>query len=80
VIGVAFGLDTGEVSPVMAAESAAYVLRVTNRNDVGEIPESERQQIRQQLLARERQQVAQQFIASLRNDAEITDNRSKLLN
>ncbi len=80
VIGVAFGLDTGETSPVMAAESAAYVLRVTDRNEVTEIPESERQQIRRQLLAREQQQVAQQFIESLRNDAEITDNRSRLLN
>lgn len=80
VIGVAFGLDAGETSPVMAGESAAYVLRVTNRNDIGEIPESERMQIRQRLLTQEQRQVAQQFIASLRNDAEITDNRARLLN
>ena len=80
VVGVAFGLDTGETSPVMAAETAAYVLRVTNRTDVDDIPASERQQIRQRLLAQERRQVAQQFIASLRDDAKITDNRAQLLN
>jgi peptidyl-prolyl cis-trans isomerase D len=80
VIGVAFGLDTGQTSPVMAAESAAYVLRVTNRNTVDEIPEGERQQIRQRILTQQQRQVAQQFIASLRDEAQITDNRARLLN
>ena len=80
VVGVAFGLEPGETSPVMAGESAAYVLRVTNRTDAGDLTAEERQQIRQRVLMQERRQVAQQYIASLREDAEITDNRSKLLN
>jgi len=80
VAGVAFGLDVGERSPVMTGENAAYVLRVVDRTEPAELTEETRAQIRQQLMAQERRQVAQQYIATLRDNADITDNRSRLLN
>ncbi|HHP7237869.1 peptidyl-prolyl cis-trans isomerase [Longibacter sp.] len=80
IIGVAFGLNEGETSPVMEGQNAAYVVTVTGRTEPAELTEETRQQIRQQLLAQERRQVAQQYISGLRENADITDNRSKLLN
>ncbi|PEN14972.1 peptidylprolyl isomerase [Longibacter salinarum] len=80
IIGVAFGLDVGATSGVMEGENAAYVVNVTNRTEPAELTEEKREQIRQQLLAQEQRQIAQQYISGLRENAEITDNRSKLLN
>jgi peptidylprolyl isomerase/peptidyl-prolyl cis-trans isomerase D len=80
IIGVAFGLNEGATSPVMEGQNAAYVVTVTGRTEPAELTEETRQQIRQQLLAQERRQVAQQYISGLRENADITDNRSKLLN
>jgi peptidylprolyl isomerase/peptidyl-prolyl cis-trans isomerase D len=74
--GVAFGLDEGETSKVMEGANAAYVVRVTARNEAGELSETERNQIRERLVAQQQRQVASQWLSALREKADITDNRS----
>ena len=74
--GVAFGLDEGETSQVMEGANAAYVVRVTSRTNAGDLSETERNQIRQRLIAQQQRQVASQWLAALREKADITDNRS----
>ena len=80
-IGAAFGLPVGTVSKPIAGQNAAYVLEVTSRQDpdLAAIPEATRTQIRQSLLQRKQQQVQQAWMEALRDRAEITDFRSRIL-
>ena len=80
-IGAAFGLKPGTVSKPIAGQNAAYVLEVTQRTDpdLAAIPDAERATIRQTLLQRKQQQVQQAWMESLRDRADITDFRSRLL-
>lgn len=74
--GTVFGLEEGETSPVIEGESAAYVLRVTAIHEPAPISDAQREQLRNQLLQQRRTAVQNQWLASLREKAEITDNRS----
>jgi peptidylprolyl isomerase/peptidyl-prolyl cis-trans isomerase D len=74
-VGTVFGLDEGATSGVVEGENAAFVVEVTSLSVPGEITAQQRQQIRQQLLRQQQQRVAQQYIATLRDRADITDNR-----
>ena len=80
-IGAAFGLPVGTVSKPIAGQNAAYVLEVTDRQDpdLAAISDEERAEIRQTLLQRKQQQVQQAWMEALRDRAEITDFRSRLL-
>lgn len=75
--GTVFGLDESETSDVVEGENAAFVIHVTNMTEPDPITESQREKIRQELLRQRRQQVSNQWIASLREKAEIQDNRSQ---
>jgi peptidylprolyl isomerase/peptidyl-prolyl cis-trans isomerase D len=75
-VGAVDGLDVGETSGVMEGENAAFVVRVTGRDEAPALTDSRRAQIQQQLMRQRQQQMAQQWIASLRDAAEIEDNRS----
>jgi peptidylprolyl isomerase/peptidyl-prolyl cis-trans isomerase D len=75
--GTVFGLEAGETSRIVAGENAAFVVRVTEFNEPAPITESEREQIRNELLQQQRQQVNSQWIASLREKSDIEDNRSE---
>lgn len=75
--GTVFGLDEGETSRVVEGENAAFVVRVTAMNEPPAITEQQRQQIREELLQQRRQRVQNQWIASLREKAEIQDNRAQ---
>ena len=75
--GTVFGLEEGETSGVVEGENAAFVVQVTSVDKPPAITEQQRQQIRQELLQQRRQQVQRQWIASLRENAEIQDNRAQ---
>jgi peptidylprolyl isomerase/peptidyl-prolyl cis-trans isomerase D len=75
--GTAFGLDGGETSGVVEGENAAYVVRVTAKQEPAELTATERQQIRQKLLKQRQQQVSKQWLAALKEDATIEDMRQQ---
>ncbi len=75
--GTVFGLNAGETSSVVAGENAAFVVQVTAFDEPAPIAESQREQIRNELLQQQRQQVSSQWIASLREKSDIQDNRSE---
>jgi peptidylprolyl isomerase/peptidyl-prolyl cis-trans isomerase D len=73
--GTVFGLEEGETSGVVAGENAAFVARVTDKQDPPEMTATQRRQIRQQLLRQRQQQVSKQWLAALKEDATIEDMR-----
>lgn len=75
-VGTVDGLAEGETSGVVAGENAAFVVEVMTRNVAPQLTDARRQQLRQQLMRQRQQQMAQQWLASLREQAEIEDNRS----
>ena len=75
--GTVFGLDEGERSGVVEGENAAFIVRVTAMQEPAALTETERQQIRQQLLKQRQQEVSSQWIAALKEDATIKDQRSQ---
>lgn len=81
VVGAAFGLDAGSLSGIIRGNNAVFVLRVDNRNqaDPANLTESMRQQIRQQLRQQKSASFMQVWLEQLREDADIVDNRSRVL-
>jgi peptidylprolyl isomerase/peptidyl-prolyl cis-trans isomerase D len=75
--GTVFGLDQGKTSGVVEGENAAFVVRLTSMQEPPALTESQRQQIRQQLLKQRQQEVSSQWIAALKEDATIKDQRSQ---
>jgi peptidylprolyl isomerase/peptidyl-prolyl cis-trans isomerase D len=78
-VGTAFGLSEGAVSPVIEGETAVYVLRVTGVNEAPPMEPSQMESTRQQLLTQRQNQVRQQWLTTLRESADITDNRRLFL-
>ena len=76
-VGTLFGLEEGELSGVVAGENAVFVTRATNVQEPPPISETQRRQIRNQLLQNRRQRVQNQWLTSLRDQAEIEDYRSR---
>lgn len=74
-VGTLFGLEEGETSGAVGGENAVFVVRATNVTEPPPITESQRQQIRDQLLQNRRTQVQNQWLTSLREQAEIEDYR-----
>lgn len=78
-VGTALGLEEGTTSGVVAGENAVFVLQVTNVDEPAPLQEAERNQIREQLLQQRRFQVQSQWLAQLREEAEVEDFRSRLI-
>ncbi len=80
-IGAAFGLPVGATSGLLETPDAFYVIRVTDRTEAdrqawqAQLP-AQRQQVTNAL----RNQRLNQFLDALRNEADIVDNRSLVLN
>lgn len=77
--GTVLGLDEGEVSPVTEGENAVFVARVVRVHEPPPITEQQKQQLRNELLQQRRSELQQRWIAELREDADIQDNRSEVL-
>lgn len=75
--GTVFGLNEGERSRVVGGQNAAFVVEVTAFNEPPPITDSEREQLRRELIQQQQQEVSSQWITSLREKSDIEDNRSQ---
>lgn len=75
--GTVLGLSQGETSDVTAGENGVFIVRVTAVNEPAPITETQKTQIRQELLNRRRSQVQREWIASLREKADVRDYRHR---
>ena len=76
--GALFVTPQGQTTRVIAGPDAAFVARANSVTTVAQIPQAERDQLREQLVAAKRQIVGARFAQSLRESAEIVDNRARL--
>lgn len=75
--GTALGLEEGAVSKVVEGENAVFVIKTIDINEPAPITDAQREQIRSQLLDQRRATVMNQWLASLRDEAEVEDLRSR---
>ncbi len=82
VIGAIFSLDEGATSGVLAGNSAAFVVTVNDKTeaDLSNLDQATRNQIRQQLEQQKTQKFNEVWLAQLKEEADIVDNRDRLLN
>lgn len=78
-VGTALGLEEEETSSVIEGQSAVYVIHITRAEDAGIIPDEERSRVFDQLLQRRQSLIRSQWITSLREEADIVDNRRLFL-
>lgn len=75
--GTVFGLDEGQASHVVEGANAAFVVEVVALNEPAPITDSERDALRAELLEQRRNEVTSEWITSLREKADIEDNRTQ---
>jgi peptidyl-prolyl cis-trans isomerase D len=80
-VGTALGLGQNQTSNVVAGESAAFVIRVTElvEADPAQMSAEQREQIRNSLITRKIRQLSEEWMTDLRDRAEIQDYRAMLL-
>lgn len=69
----------GQTTGLVRGEDAVFVARVSSVNEAPELSAEERTNIRQQLLNRRRQVVLNRYLQTLREQANVEDNRASLL-
>jgi peptidyl-prolyl cis-trans isomerase D len=81
VIGHIFGMEEGEVSGPVEGTNAVFVIRLVDKSmaDPAEMTETDRNQVRTRLEQQKFQTFNQVFLDRLKNEADITDNRSALI-
>lgn len=81
VIGYLFGMEEDEVSGPVVGSNAVFVIRLVEKSmaDPAAMSETERNRIRNQLEQQKFQNFNQVFLERLKEDADITDNRSALI-
>lgn len=78
-IGAAFTVPVGEISPPVRAAEGVAVLRVDSRSEASRAAfEAQKDEQRQMLAQQLRQQRVQEYLASLRESADIEDNRAQV--
>jgi peptidylprolyl isomerase/peptidyl-prolyl cis-trans isomerase D len=75
-IGMALGMQEGQVSDVIEGNNAVFVLKVTAVHEPSQPTETELNQLRATMLRQRQNQVRTQWIEALRAEADITDNRN----
>lgn len=79
-IGAAFGLRPGQVSGLVEAEGALFILQGVERTEPDRQQfEQQRESIRTRLIASLQEERWAQFLAALKEQAKIVDNRKQLL-
>lgn len=81
VIGHLFGMEEGEISGPVEGSNAVFVIRLIEKSmaDPAEMTTTDRNQIRRTLEQQKFQTFNQVFLERLKEDADITDNRSALI-
>lgn len=75
--GAAFALDEGETSSVIEGGNGAFIVRADSFVEPPELTDEVRQELREELLQQRRMEISQDWIASLRDQADIQDNRAQ---
>ncbi len=79
-IGIAFGLDEGEISEVVSANNNAFIIQVVERTPADSTQwEAEKLAQRLELANAMRQQRLQTWVMALREIADIVDRREEVL-
>lgn len=80
VIGTAFGLKPGQTSGLLEANGRLYVIEVVERTEADrEAFEAQKVALRQQIVQGMAQEQWTRFLAALRENAEVQDDRAKVL-
>ena len=81
IVGAAFGLEEGERSGALNGNSAVFVVRVDGKTEANpdNLTTASRQQIRRQLQQQKSSTFMQVWMEQLKAEADIEDNRSRLL-
>ncbi|MEP1152510.1 MAG: SurA N-terminal domain-containing protein [Balneola sp.] len=81
VIGAIFEMEEGATSGVIEGSSAAYIAKITSKQtaSVDNLDETTRMQIRTRLEGEVNQKFGAIWLEQLRNEAEIVDNRKRLI-
>lgn len=79
-IGAAFATPIGQVSPVVETPAGLYLVRPVERTEASrELFEQQKQALRAQAIATVQQDLFGQWLAGAREEAEIKDNRARVL-
>ncbi|MBL7816297.1 MAG: peptidylprolyl isomerase [Saprospiraceae bacterium] len=76
VIGTAFTVPVGSVSPTVVGETGVYVLKVTKKDPITNSP-VDKTVLRQQLGGNQKNMVRSTLLRSLKKKEDIEDNRAK---
>ena len=75
--GTVFALDEGQTSNVVEGENGAFIVHVESLMHPPELTDEDREELREELLEERRAQIGQEWIASLRDRADVQDNRAQ---
>jgi peptidyl-prolyl cis-trans isomerase D len=81
IIGAIFAMDEGQTSGALVGNSAAFVVELVSKSeaDLVNLTNAQRQTIRQRLEQQKSQGFTSIWLEQLRAEADITDNRDRLL-
>lgn len=78
-VGAALSMEAGSTSGVIEGANSVFVIKVTNVNDPAAMQPTEFTSLQDQLLNQQQAVVRNQWISTLRESADITDNRRLFL-
>lgn len=79
-IGTAFGLEPGQISGVIEADGNLFIIELVERQPADrEAWEEQKEMQRRLITAQVEQQRMERFVGSLREDADVVDNRATAL-
>ena len=73
--GTVFSMEEGQTSPVIEGRNGVFVVHITKVEEPAAITEAQKAQIETQLLSDLRNKTTSEWLASLREEADVKDNR-----
>lgn len=78
-VGTVAALDEGQTSDVIEGTNGTFIVQVTEVQEPAPITDAQRRTIKQQLENQRQYEVMTQWLTSLREAADVRDNRARLL-
>ena len=80
VVGTAFGLDSGQVSPILDTDKGIYVIKVVEHDKADSAAfVKQLDEFRPKMIQLARQDRVRSYLGALRDGAKVVDNRKKVL-
>ena len=73
--GTVFSMEDGQTSPVVEGRNGVFVVHITKVEEPSPITEAQKTQLETQLLSELRNKTTSEWLASLREEADVKDNR-----